>query len=255
MRQSWLNRLSENDSHVVQALRDLDVTVYPTFTQYSTDMRLDYPTSNVDNRILSVTHTAGSYTPDQVKDLEAKVFIINTSTRGEIDMDVISLLRKKQALIAANSQGFVRIISDDGTLVYDEWVEKQNVLPFIDILKTDAVEAEIMTGFSDIEMAAQQLADWGAKEIVLTHQNGLLIFAKGLFYKAEFYPEKLVGRSGRGDTCLAAYTCKRLSSSAEEATIWAAAVTSLKMEAEGPIKKNITDVEALIKNCYSSLQD
>ncbi|HEX9971395.1 MAG TPA: hypothetical protein VGD14_04930 [bacterium] len=250
LKTATVTRLAKEDSHVVVALIKIGVDVFPTYTEYSTDMRLYYPTSNVDERILSVTHTAGSFTPDQVESLHAKAFLINTSTRGEVDVDVIKELKKKDTIIAADSQGFVRIISKDGTLVNDQWADKKAVLPFIDILKTDAVEGEILTGESNIKNAARILAGWGPKEIVLTHRNGLLVLANGEFHETEFHPKELIGRSGRGDTCIASYTCKRLSASPFEATIWAAAVTSLKMEAEGPIKRKIDDVEELIRKMY-----
>jgi sugar/nucleoside kinase (ribokinase family) len=94
------------------------------------------------------------------------------------------------------------------------------------------------------------LADWGPKEIVLTHRHGLLVYAEEQFFEAPFCPRKLVGRSGRGDTCVASYVAKRLTASPQEATIWAAALTSLKMEAEGPIKKTMADVEALIRHRF-----
>jgi hypothetical protein len=44
---------------------------------------------------------------------------------------------------------------------------------------------------------------------------------------------------------------RRLSAPPEEAIIWSAAVTSLKMEAEGPILRSMEDVEAMILNKYS----
>ena len=72
----------------------------------------------------------------------------------------------------------------------------------------------------------------GTQNIVLTHRNGLLVYADGQFFETKFFPKELIGRSGRGDTCEASYVAKRLTSSPKEATIWAAAVTSLKMEAE-----------------------
>ena len=108
LKTATVTRLSKNDYHVVEALEQIGVDVYPVFAEYSTDMRLFYPTSNVDNRILSVTHTSGSFTPDQVESLHAKAFLINTSTRGEVDVDVIKELKKKDTIIAADSQGFVQ---------------------------------------------------------------------------------------------------------------------------------------------------
>jgi sugar/nucleoside kinase (ribokinase family) len=247
-----VTRLSREDIRVVDVLTRLGVTVYPTYTSYSTDMRLYYPTTNVDKRVLSVTHTAGAFTPDQVRDLESRAFLINSSIRGEVDLAVIRELRAKNALLAADVQGFIRIIGPEGALMYDGWPGKNEVLSQIDILKTDAVEAERLTGETDIRAAARIIAGYGPKEIVLTHGQGVLVFADGQFHEARFCPQKPVGRSGRGDTCIGSYVCKRLSASPQEATVWAAAVTSLKMEAEGPITRKASEVEELIRRVYAA---
>ena len=137
-----VTRLSKEDVRVVDALTRLGVTVYPTYTPYSTDMRLYYPTTNVDERTLSVTHTAGAFTPDQVRGLQSGAFLINSSLREEVDLTVLRELRTKNALLAADVQGFLRIIGPEGALMYNGWPEKSEVLAQIDILKTDAVEAE-----------------------------------------------------------------------------------------------------------------
>jgi sugar/nucleoside kinase (ribokinase family) len=247
-----VTRLSREDIRVVDALSLLGVVVFPTYTPHSTVLRLYYPTSNVDERIISVTETAGSYTIDQIKDLDARAFLINASIRGEVDLEVMRELRRKDTLLAADVQGFVRVIASDGTLKYEAWPEKRQILSQIDILKTDAVEAEMLTGIAETKTAARTLAAWGPKEIVLTHRDGVLVFAGGQFHEAPFRPRKLVGRSGRGDTCIASYVAKRLSASPEMATLWAAAVTSLKMEAEGPIKRYMADVEDLIQREYGA---
>jgi sugar/nucleoside kinase (ribokinase family) len=245
-----VTRLSREDSHVVEALVRVGVTVFPTYTPHSTRLRLYYPTSDPDERVLSMTESGGAFTPDQVRDLEARAFLINASIREEVDLEVIRELRAKDTLLAADVQGFVRILAPDGTLVYDDWPEKQRVLAHIDILKTDAVEARRLTGQADMKAAAQDIASWGPREIVLTHRNGVLVLAGGAFYEAPFCPRKLVGRSGRGDTCIASYVAKRFTAAPEEATIWAAAVTSLKLEAEGPIKRTMDEVEELIGRVY-----
>jgi len=252
LRVAAITRLAKEDSHVVDALKRIGVEVYPKYTPESTHMRLYYPTSNVDDRILSVTSIAGPFEPEQVKDIEARAFLINASTRGEVDLDVIDELKKKNTLVVADAQGYVRIINPEGQLIYDSWSEKQTVLSKIDILKTDAVEAEAMTGEKDIKIAARILSEFGPKEVVLTHKSGVLVYARGQYYAAPFLQKKLVGRSGRGDTCIASYVSKRLSASAEDATVWAAALTSIKMEAEGPIRRKSGDVEELIRTRYTN---
>jgi sugar/nucleoside kinase (ribokinase family) len=91
----------------------------------------------------------------------------------------------------------------------------------------------------------------GPSEIVLTHRDGLLVYAEDHFHAAGFFPEKLIGRSGRGDTCVAAYVSRRLTASPAEATVWAAAVTSLKMEAEGPFRRDVQEAQDLIRRRYT----
>jgi len=240
-----VTRLAHADMHVVEALAAIGVAVYPAYTPESTHLRLCYPSSNVDERIISVSATAGAFTPGQVRDLEARAFLINASIRGEVGIDVLQELEKKDAMVAADVQGFVRVAGPQGVLGYAEWPEKESVLPLFDILKTDAVEAEMLTGEQEIATAARRLAAWGPKEIVLTHRNGLLVLAEGRTYEAPFRPRQLVGRSGRGDTCVAAYVAARLNSPPEEATRWAAAVTSLKLEAEGPIRRTVEEVRGV----------
>ncbi len=254
LRVAAVTRLAEEDRHVVRALEELNVDVYAYYSPHSTHMRLYYPTSDVDNRILSVTSVADPFQPEHVTGLQARAFLINASTRGEVGLDVMKTLQEKDGLIAADVQGFIRIIDSDGTLKYDSWPGKEEFLSRIDVLKSDAVEAASLTGETNIRTAAKALAELGPAEIVLTHRDGLLVYADERFTEAPFLPSKLVGRSGRGDTCIASYMASRLTASPEESTIWAAAVTSLKMEAEGPIQRKEEEVEQMINRQYSSFE-
>lgn len=245
-----VTRLAEEDFRVVDGLRQLGVEVYARATPQSTCLRLVYPTSNVDERVIHVTSTAGAFTPAEIEGVQAKAFLIGASMRGEVGLGVIEELGRKDALLAADVQSFLRV-EREGVLVPEPWPEKEQVMAHLDVLKTDAVEAELLTGESDLKVAARMIAGIGPNQIVLTHRDGLLVYAEGQFHEADFFPKRLVGRSGRGDTCVAAYVAKRLAASPAEATIWAAAVTSLKMEAEGPFRGEIWEVEDLIRRRYS----
>jgi sugar/nucleoside kinase (ribokinase family) len=245
-----ITRLAKEDFHVVDELTRLGVDVIAQTTPQSTCLRLEYPTSNVDERVIYVTSTAGAFTPAEVESLSTQAILVGASMRGEVSLEVIETLRRKDALLAVDVQGFIRV-ARDGKLVYEAWPEKGRVLAHVDVLKTDAVEARMLTGETDIAVAARILAEMGPSEIVLTHRDGLLVYADGHYYEAGFFPQKLVGRSGRGDTCIAAYVAKRLTASPLDATTWAAAVTSLKMEAEGPFRRDMNGVEDLIRRMYS----
>lgn len=167
-------------------------------------------------------------------------------------MDVIRILKDKKMLVAADMQGFVRVLRGV-ELKYEPWDAMQSTLAQIDVVKSDSVEAEFLTGETDIHKAAQFYAGMGPREIVLTHKDGLLIYADGKSHEMSFYPARLDGRSGRGDTCVGAYVARRLSMPPREAGIWAAAITSLKMENPGPFNRSIGEVEDLIRAKYNNV--
>ena len=103
-------RLAAEDFHVVRALEEAGITVFATATPSSTLMRLEYPTDNPDERILTDGgHRRRSFTPEQVRDIDAKAFVISPSIRGELPVETIRELRKKDALISADAQGFIRV--------------------------------------------------------------------------------------------------------------------------------------------------
>lgn len=246
-----ISRLAKEDQEVVETLENAGIKVFITYTRHSTCLTLEYPTDDPDRRLMYVASSAGTFTPEEVKDIEAKAFVLGPSLHGEIGLDVLEELRKKDTIIACDVQGYVRA-DVNGNVEYVDWdtAEKREVLARIAILKTDAVEAELITGEADKKKAAAILFSYGPTEIVLTHKDGIIVYADKTYYEARFTPKEMIGRSGRGDTCIGAYVTKRLSVPPEEACIWAAAVTSLKMEAEGPFRRDISEVEKKIRKDY-----
>lgn len=245
-----VTHLASEDNSVIEKFKEAGIDCYVTYTPQSTLMQLDYPTSNPDIRTLTVKGTAGTITTDEVQGLEAKAAVIGTSLRGEVGLDVIQLLKEKGVTVAVDVQGFVRVLRGED-LRNEPWKEMESTLQYIDILKSDAKEAESLTGESDIYKAAKIFSEMGPKEIVLTHKDGLLIYDDGKCHEMGFFPTVVKGRSGRGDTCLGSYTALRLTKPSLEAGIWAAAVTSMKMEGLGPFDRSISDVEAFIENNYN----
>lgn len=245
-----VTHLSRDDDRVIQKFTAAGIDCYSIYTPSSTLMKLDYPTTNPDIRTLSVAATGGTITADEVNSLNAKAAVIGSSLRGEVGLDVIRALKTKGMLVAADMQGFVRVLC--GTeLRYESWPEMAEALAHIDIVKSDMVEAEQLTGEKDIFRAAMCFASMGPREIVLTHKDGLLIYDAGRTYELGFFPSRLDGRSGRGDTCIGVYTYKRISLPPYDAGVWAAAVTSLKMENLGVFARPVSEVEAFIREKYN----
>jgi sugar/nucleoside kinase (ribokinase family) len=251
LRVAAITRLARRDWHVVDGLTRLGIACLAEATAASTCLRLEYPTDNPDERVIYVTSSAGAFDPAQVAAVQARAFVVCPSFRGEVGLDLLQALAAKGVPVAVDAQGFVRLVRD-GRLDFDSWAERGPYLAHVRILKADAVEAATLTGESDLGRAALALARLGPAEVVLTHRDGVLVYADGQFHQAGFFPARMVGRSGRGDTCLGSYVARRLAAPPHESAVWAAALTSLKMEAEGPFRRDVADVEDLIRRQYAA---
>jgi len=249
LRTAVITRMAREDFKVFEELRQMGVLLYRREAAESTRLRLVYPSSNLDERVIHVTGFAGPFLMEDIEGAEASVFHIGASMRGEVPVHIVKSLRKKANRVSLDLQGFIRINSG-GRLIFDRWREKEEVLTYIDVLKADLVEATLLTGKNDRREAASALTALGPEEVVLTDNEGVLVCVDGSFYEAPFKPKELRGRSGRGDTCIAAYLGRRLTAPPEDATVWAAAVTSLKLESEGPFRGGIEEVRELIETKY-----
>jgi sugar/nucleoside kinase (ribokinase family) len=245
-----ITHLSEEDRRVIDSLAAAGVACFPRFTPHSTSISLVYPTADPDSRTISVTHAADPILPAELEQVSAQWIIFGTTLRGEVGLDVIRYAKASGARVGLDVQGFVRVLRGQA-LTYEPWIEMTNILSRVDVLKSDAVEAEFLTGASDIEEAARFYAARGPKEIVLTHRDGLLVFAGGEFHHRSFYPQSLQGRSGRGDTCLGAYVAARMSQEPRGAATTAAAVTSLKMERPCPYDRGEAELQAFLHRWYA----
>ncbi len=243
--------LAKEDEHVVKDIQNDGIDCYPFYSPSSTLMTLEYKTHDIDKRNLYVKGIAGTIRPEYLDGLKARAVVVSPSLRGEVEPEFFSIIRKNNnILLSADVQGFVRVVRGEA-LVYEPWDEMSDVLKNLDILKSDAVEAEYLTGETDIEKAARIFAALGPKEIVLTHSEGVMIYAEGKNFHYRFHSNSMDGRSGRGDTCVGSYVSKRLSLPPREAGKWAAAVTSLKVERKGPFNRPISEVEAYIDQYYA----
>ena len=178
------------------------------------------------------------------EDVKARVYQIAALIAGEVPLDVVKYLAGRSK-VGLDAQGFLRNAVGNDLLTKD-WRAKREAFQYLDFLKTDAAEAEILTGKSDREEALRVLADMGAKEIILTHSREVIAYAEGNVYRAPFKARNLSGRTGRGDTCFATYLTQRLHKAPPEALKYAAALTSIKMETPGPFKGPLNTVERLL---------
>ena len=245
-----LTKLSPQDRKYLEAFSVFKEDITALDSRNTTSIRNIYISADRERRTCTALSIADPFTIDDIPDnINSQIYHFAGLISGEFDNEMIKFLYNK-GKIALDVQGFLRTVGENKEMVFKDWEEKKGYLPYIDYLKTDAAEAEIMAGTKDRKKAAKILFGWGTKEIMITHNKEVLIYNGKKHYTCPLKPRNLSGRTGRGDTCFSVYINERLDKRIEEALLFAAALVSLKMEKPGPFKGTRDDVEDYIKKFY-----
>jgi len=218
-------------------------------SQKTTLMRNEYFTPDRERRNSCCAAQSDPIAPAELPDVDYKLCHLAGLLYGDFPDELIEALHAR-ALLSADAQGFLRH-NRDGEMSLYEWAEKRRFLPYMAFFKTDAAEAEILTGLTDREAAARQLCDWGAKEVMVSHNSEMLVCDGTRVSRFPVKARNLSGRTGRGDTTFGAYLAERVTGAEmDEALLYATACVSLKMETPGIFRGKREDVEAYIREFY-----
>ncbi len=245
-----LTKLKADDYDRLKAFTLPSEDVFCHQAQLSTDMYNRYLSPDKELRESKCSSRGDPFTLSDVPPLKTKIYHFAGLLYGDYQEDMIKELSQK-GKIAVDVQGYLRHHSDDGgKMFFLDWADKKEYLKYIDFLKTDAYEAEILTGLTDRKEAAKLLNLWGAKEIMITHNTEVLVYDGKEFYSCPIKARNLSGRTGRGDTTFAVYISERLSHGIKKSLLFATATVSLKMETPGVFQKTREDVEEYIASFY-----
>ncbi len=245
-----LTKLSFQDKSCLEAFTIPEEDIFALNSKNTTSIRNIYHSVDRERRTCTALLVADPFSIDDIPDnINSQIYHFAGLISGEFDNKMIKFLHNR-GKIALDVQGFLRTVGENKEMVFKDWKKKKEYLPYIDYLKTDAAEAEIMTGTKDRKKAAEMLFDWGAKEIMITHNKEVLIYNGKKHYTCPLKPRNLSGRTGRGDTCFSAYITERLDKEIEEALLFATALVSFKMEKPGSFKGTRDEVEEYIKKFY-----
>jgi len=244
VRVAVVTRLHPDDWGRLGELEQEGIQVFATPAPETSGIENVYRSADMERRICRPLGFAGPFQVSDLPRLTASVYLVVPIMAGEVDLPMLRWLAARGP-VGLDVQGFVRVREGD-SLVFRAWPDMAQGLALVTYLKVDRAEAELLTGQTDLQVAARQLAGYGPREIIITQSSGVTVYVDGQVYEAPFTPRSLAGRTGRGDTCFATYVGRRLTASAEEACRWAAAITTLKQEQPGPWRGSLDDVRALL---------
>lgn len=225
--------------------------IYAAECENSSTMRNKYFTADKERRDSTCLSVGSPFNfQDIPENIESEIYHFAGLVYGDFPNEMIKQCAKKAA-VAVDVQAYLRHVNkENGKMYFEDWADKKEILPYITYLKTDAAEAEILTGTSDREQAAKILHSLGAKEILITHNSEVLVYDGEKIYTCPIKARNLSGRTGRGDTTFAAYITERLTKDIPSALLYATATVSLKMETPGAFRGTREDVEKYIEEFY-----
>lgn len=235
-----ITKLAFRDVDLLKEFTEQRIQIFHSWSNKTTEMRNVYPDAkNPDKRICKCLISPSCFGLQEIPvNIKAKIFHITPLVKSEVSIKIIRELSRK-GRVSLDVQGFTRgFQGKNKEMKIDEWKEKTEILPMIDVLKLDKAEAKILTGQSNLKKALKSLASFGPKEILLTFQKGVLVYAQRKFYSAPFTSQvRIEGRTGRGDTAIGVYLGQRLlGKSPQDACHFAAIICSIKMKSRGPFK-------------------
>lgn len=202
---------------------------------------------NQNERTQRVLSKADPFTVEGLKDVEADIFHLGSLLADDFSPKVVEYLSRKGA-VSLDVQGYLREVRGEQVFAVD-WPEKREVLRYVDIVKVNEYEMDVLTGTADPHEAARRLSGWGVKEVVVTLGDyGSIILADGRFYEIPSYrPVEVVDATGCGDTYMTGYLYQRAKgASVAEAGRFAAAMSTIKLQASGPFSQSEEEIRRVI---------
>ena len=247
-----ITAVGEEDMPAVEQLRNAGVNVEVLPSQATVYFENKYG-ANMNNRQQRVLSKAAPFTWDRLEPLlqgvERPYFILGSLLADDFPLDVIHRLHEIGKVVV-DVQGYLREVVGEEVRATD-WPQKQEALQYVDVLKTNEYEMDVLTGETDPVKVVHKLGNWGVGEVLLTLGDlGSVIYRRkedSTTRIESFPPRKLVDATGCGDTYTMAYCYRRTQgASVLEAGRFAAAVASLKLERSGPFNGTVPQVQALL---------
>ena len=242
-------KLNPADADVEKRFENSNADLYWKPSTATCSIRNQYFTADKEKRTCTSMGVCDPFQFEELPDIDTKIYHFAGLVYGDFDGELFEKAAK-HGKVAVDVQCLLRHVEADKTMAFHDWDEKLKYLPCIDYLKTDAAEAEILTGLSDRAEAAKLLYSWGAREIMITHNTEVLIYDGKEIYTCPIKARNLTGRTGRGDTTFAGYITERLRTGISEALQYCTALVSLKMETPGPFMGTREDVLEYIREFY-----
>lgn len=241
-----ITAVGPKEENVLDELRSEEINVFSLPSEHSVFFENIY-SENQNHRDQNVLQIAAPFRAENLPDINAEYFHLGPLLDADIDVELITQLASK-GKVSLDVQGCLRYVENQ-KVFFHNWPQKNQALPFVQIIKANEFEMEAVTGENDIFKGARILSEMGVKEVIITlGDKGSIVYTDNTFYSIPAYmPNTVTDATGCGDTYMAGYLYKR-SKGADvmEAGKFGAAMATLKIENSGPFNGSLDDIKKVI---------
>ncbi|MFW9974243.1 MAG: carbohydrate kinase family protein [Candidatus Thorarchaeota archaeon] len=170
--------------------------------------------------------------PDEF--LNTRAVLLSPSLQ-EVSAELVEwICNSTDALVFLDPQ--LRKLNSEGRLeVIRDFSVTEKTQSYLDVIKPNQLESELITGESDPFLAAELIVEWASEVCVITlGEKGSLIYDGNDFSFIPSYPSQVIDSSGVGSVYLAAFAAKLASEEPLiDCGVYATSVASLKVENDG----------------------
>lgn len=242
-------KLNPEEADVEARFEKAPLDLYWAPSTHTCSIKNEYFTPDKEKRRCTSLGVCDTFRFEEFAHIPTKLYHFAGLVYGDFE-ESLFIEASRHAPVAVDVQCLLRQVKPDHSMVFEDWAAKRETLPYIHYLKTDAAEAERLTGLTDRKEAARQLHAWGAKEVMITHNTEVLTYDGQSLLTCPIRARNLSGRTGRGDTTFAGYLAARTRWPMRQALNYATALVSLKMETPGPYQGGYEAVLAYQKAFY-----
>ena len=245
-------KMSQADQQILLPMREAGIRTFIIPAHETSYMQVIHPSADVDERRMYLKRNAGFISADEIPEIDTAHLHLAGISDQEFTLDLLRSLAGRGLGLSADMQSFVRQVHPaTREVLFRDVPAKKQIAALLRKVKLDVIEARLLTGHSDLELAAIEIERWGCPEIVITESRGVLARAGGKTFYESFSNRSTVGRTGRGDTTFAGYLAWRMDHDPAESLRFAAALVSIKMETPGPFCGTLADVLARMQAMHS----
>ncbi|MGY5860674.1 MAG: PfkB family carbohydrate kinase [Candidatus Thorarchaeota archaeon] len=205
------------------------------------------------NRVQIVEALAKQITPEDFPDeyLDAKIIHFSPLTANELDIECIKLARSNAKVTSIDVQGYVRSVDSSGIVIPRNWVERDEILALVDVVKFH--ESELKTTIeSESELSAvSQILSLGPRIVIVTHdRRGSVIYTRNEQIDIPLVNADVeIDTTGCGDIYSIGFLLEYVrSSNLKQSGLFAATCSSFNVQTSGPYNfPSRLDVERRMK--------